>query len=143
MDASSPKETTNFKATEAVEKAWLSIHLKVNDIAKPLMFWYGRLLAADFPKEDPAFQFVRTTLRLWEAADGDITRHHRKNAISSLDPKSEFSLDDPRAFSSKEANKSLGEKFLNGGSRMLHQKSIFLMQMQCSALEESIFPVKD
>ncbi len=26
------------------------------------------------------------------------------------------------------------------GSRMLHQKSIFLMQMKCSALEESIFP---
>jgi hypothetical protein len=107
------KKSAAHKPTEAAEKTWLSVQLKVLDIAGPLVYLHqltkhGRPLDMEEVSEN-----VKVALELTAAASYDINRRRRRNILNHTDPRSDYLLEDPKSFSSKQTVSSLfGKRFL-------------------------------
>ncbi|KZS22093.1 Uncharacterized protein APZ42_010981 [Daphnia magna] len=107
------KESAAHKPAEAAEKTWLSVQLKVLDIAGPLVYLHqltkqGRPLDMEEVSEN-----VKVALELTAAASYDINRRRRRNILNHTDPRSDYLLEDPKSFSSKQTVSSLfGKRFL-------------------------------
>ncbi|EFX61210.1 hypothetical protein DAPPUDRAFT_122435 [Daphnia pulex] len=108
------KESAAHKSTEAAEKTWLSVQLKVLDIAGPLVHLHqltkqGRPLDMEEVSEN-----VKVALELTAALSYDINRRRRRNILNHTDPRSDYLLEDPKSFSSKQTVSSLfGKRFLD------------------------------
>ncbi|XP_032779229.2 serine/arginine repetitive matrix protein 1-like [Daphnia magna] len=107
------KESAAHKLAEAAEKTWLSVQLKVLDIAGSLVYLHqltkqGRPLDMEEVSEN-----VKVALELTAAASYDISRRRRRNILNHTDPRSDYLLEDPKSFSSKQTVSSLfGKRFL-------------------------------
>ncbi|KAI9555949.1 hypothetical protein GHT06_018491 [Daphnia sinensis] len=107
------KESAAQKPAEAAEKTWLSVQIKVLDIAGPLVYLHqltkqGRPLDMEDVSEN-----VKVALELTAAASYDIPRRRRRNILSHTNPRSDYLLEDPKSFSSKQTVSSLfGKRFL-------------------------------
>jgi hypothetical protein len=107
------KESAAHKPAEAAEKTWLSVQLKVLDIAGPLVYLpqltkQGRQLDMEEVSEN-----VKVALELTAAASYDINRRRRRNILNHTDPRSDYLLEDPKSFSSKQTVSSLfGKRYL-------------------------------
>ena len=83
------------------------------DITKPLVHLLHQEKAGKVDAKSVT-EATQAALKLAATASYDIVKRRRRNIWGETDPRSEYLLDDPKAFSSKETRKHLfGQRFLD------------------------------
>lgn len=105
-------KTSEAKEARLSEKAFKSLHGKVLDISRPLIYMWAFIASDDNLKSSPLHEACLDTLLLWGRAFQNVMYGRRGNIIRVTDPRFEDLVSDEKLFSAKQLSSLFGRKFL-------------------------------